>query len=271
MLKAKNKLHQILGRHYKWLYIILFYQKREMKYKINNIVWSLTMIGYVGSITFVYYFANKSIFSEVVEYMFYTHILFLMANPWINLDLSNRIFEGKLTADLLSPTHVFWKYIFAFVGRNNLAYNIISIPSIIIFWLFIRQYLTTTITFENFILTIPMVIIGYFIYYCIGFMIGSVAFWVNRTDAVNEFLYMIRGILRGDIVMLSITSLYWQGILIQPFAFVGYHAFKILTSKYSQIETIGTFIVAIFWCIVLFILSRIIFKFGLKHYEAVGL
>jgi ABC-type uncharacterized transport system permease subunit len=174
--------HKPLGRHYKWFYILDFYRKSELNYPTNNILWSITSIGYLASIIFVYFFANPSIFNEVVEYMFWTHIIFLLTNSWVQLELSAKIFEGKITSHLIVPTDLYWKNFWTFLGKNLFAYILISLPALFFFWIFAFPYLVSTITIQSILLSIPLLMLGYWLYFSIGYMSAATTFWILRPD-----------------------------------------------------------------------------------------
>ncbi len=266
-----TNLPQLLGRHYKWLYIVDFYRRRELTYIANNILWSISLMCHLGSIIFVYFFANPSIFGEVIEYMFWTHVIFLITNSWVTLELSARIFEGKITSNLIVPTNLYWKNFWTFVGKSLCAYAIISLPALFVFWLFAKSYLISTITIQSIIMCIPLLILGYWLYFSIGYISASVTFWVLRPDAVNDFFYVIRNLFRGDLIQLSRLASIYPLVIWQPFAFVGYHTYNTLLNKYSTQDYLIFLCGSIFWAIILFLLARIIFKMGLKKNEAVGL
>jgi ABC-2 type transport system permease protein len=109
-------------------------------------------------------------------------------------------------------------------------------------------------------------------YSCIIFVVGLIAFWSVQTTAVDSFYYSLRNFLRGDNIPLWILATYFGSwVSFTPFAFFIHHPFQIYLGKYSATEIVYTFVGGIGWCIILWLLARIVFKMGLKRNEAVGL
>jgi ABC-2 type transport system permease protein len=255
----------------KWSYIINFYRKAELKYTLNNFIWSISSLGYIISILTVYYFNNKTAFEGFIGYNFVSYIIFIFTNSWVNLDISARIADGKLTTMLLTPTHFLTRYFAMFIGRNCLAYFIISIPAIILFSFFALPYLNFEITFLNFVITCVLLITSYIISFFLNTIAGFATFWTTRNDAVNEFYFVFRNLLRGDLVILTTVATVFNWIIFQPFAFIAHHPFMVLTNKYNFNQILWTIAGSLFWVFTLYLVTKLILKLGLKKYEGTGL
>ena len=116
-----------------------------------------------------------------------------------------------------------------------------------------------------------MVPISLFLLFLLEISVSFSAFWLTRINGIILNFGFLLAIFSGRNFPLNllIESFSWN--LFNPFAFTFYHPMQIYLGKYSQIEIIQTFVGGIIWCLVLFILARIVFKMGLKRNEAVGL
>ena len=269
-------LQSFLGKNYKWFYFITFGYKTESAYRGNNIVWSLSGLFYCLVLAFTWIVATKNSTTystnEIVSYVIFTNIWVSLHNSWLNVSLGNRILNGTFNTSLLFPTSYFWHQFWAYIGRSVINYFLLNLPAFLVIILVFKDRFLLPSSANNLILTFGLVPICYFLYHCIVFIIGCSAFWLKQTDAVDTFYYLFRNFLRGDNIPVGILVGY-LGVWLTwtPFAWFGYRPFEIYLGKYSQIEIIQTFVGGIIWCLVLFILARIVFKMGLKRNEAVGL
>ena len=255
----------------KWSFVINFYRKAELKYTANNFIWSISSLGFIASTLFVYYFSNKLAFDQFVGYNFICYIIFIFTNSWVNLDISSRIADGKITSMLLTPTHFFQRYLAMFIGRNCLAYFVISIPAIILFGIFAFPYLNFDFKWYNILITLFLLLGSYFISFWLNSIAGLMTFWTIKNDAVNEFYFVLRNLLRGDLVILTSVATVFGWILYQPFAFIAHHPFMVLTNQYGANQILWTIFGSISWTIILWKITSLILKFGLKKYEGTGL
>ena len=108
-----------------------------------------------------------------------------------------------------------------------------------------------------------------------SYLKGCVGFWVTNnynSVPVIQAITVVISILNGAIIPLQMLFKdFDHPMLWTPFAFLLHHPMQIYLGKYSQLEILQTFAGGIIWCLVLFILARIVFKMGLKRNEAVGL
>ena len=258
-------LQSILGRNYKWWYVMVFNYRSASAYFWSDLYYYLNQIltSYISII--IWQYSNRGDTSETLNYLLFGNIILsltLLNNHW---RMSMEVFGGKFSSRLLLPTSLTKFYFF-----NALAYSF-KASIVVIFYVPLFVYFRQSLIINWFGLLIliaylPLIYLTKFFY---NKLVASTVFYLTNNEGVLSFSETILVILSGGLIPLSIIKfdfLYWT-----PFAFLLHHPMQIYLGKYSQIEIVHTFAGGIIWCLVLFILARIVFKMGLKRNEAVGL
>ena len=109
--------------------------------------------------------------------------------------------------------------------------------------------------------------------YFIAFILGLTSFWtITIYGQANLYENMVPLIL-GVIFPYNLITIDWLRTFLQlsPLSFIVYHPMQVYLGKYTWLETLYVFLSGIFWCVILYLLSKLILKLGLKKNESVGL
>ena len=166
---------------------------------------------------------------------------------------------------------LYWKYFCVHIGKNLFGYFLISLPGILLVMLLSWKYFTFTFLWSNLILSLPLLIFAYWVYFSLSFLTGLVTFWIIQYEPLGEIFYTVRSFFRGDLYNLTLPAAVFPVILYQPFAFTGHHIYMIFIGKYNSTEIILTYLGSLIWGIILYKMCRLVLKIGLKKYEAVGM
>jgi ABC-2 type transport system permease protein len=235
-------------------------------------MWLLSsIVMVVGTLTVWYIsYSNQSNFDTNFANIFTYFIIgeaFIFSNA-IQYDIGENIQDGRLTTKLLRPTNVFGFYIcqaFGYQFFENISKLLLYLTIGFVFLRFLIFPSVSSVLMFGF-----FCIIAYLLNTFIGIITGLSAFWFTAFFGSANFVNSIKTVLSGNFFPLNaIKQLIFLTFL--PFAFTFYHPTQIYLGKYSNIEILYTFLGGIAWCIVLWILARVIFKLGLKKNEAVGL
>jgi ABC-2 type transport system permease protein len=266
-------LQQALGRNYKWWYVLKFAFKSNTTYRGNSIMWLLSSVITMAGMIFVWYisyFRNDNLleFSSIFTY-FIIGEAFIFSSA-IQYDIGENILDGKITTKLLRPSNVFGFYIcnsFGYQLFENLIRTSIYLSIALIFS---QYFLFFGIT--NFLLFLIFCFFAILLNILFGLITGLTAFWLKAYFGSAQFFYDLKLILSGRFFPLNLTSkIFYNFLIFLPFSFTFYHPMQIYLGKYSQVEIAQTFVGGVLWCLVLWILARLVFKAGLKKNEAVGL
>jgi ABC-type uncharacterized transport system permease subunit len=96
-------LEKLLGKHYKWWYIITYNVKLQNTYRSDGFLYAISStISYGGSIL-VWFLAtmNSQNFNskEIITYLLIGGIIIKFFPVWYSQELSSKITEGKLISN----------------------------------------------------------------------------------------------------------------------------------------------------------------------------
>ena len=258
---------KLLGRNYKWFYLLVYTFKLAYAYRMN-IIFAILRFFVPLFVTFIILnLSSKSgTFSQylLIGSIFYQFYAFSIGPSY---DITNHVIRGELTKHLLRPSSYFGVLIL-----NNLGFN--SIPLFTrLFVISLLIYLSkVNLTFNSntflSILTIPFIIL---IGFCIEIIIGSLSFFRHDFNkSFNPLYYDLMPFFSGSLISFSLSP-YLFPLSFTPMALIAYHPMQIYLGNYNSVQIFYTFFGYIFWSLFLLLFARFIFKKGLKLNDAVGL
>lgn len=173
---------------------------------------------------------------------------------------------GKISSYLLQPTHTVLFMYFKHLGTRGvtMAFSVLYIILGII--------LAPPTSLIAGVLFLVVVFSGAVISMAQSTMIGCCAFWMTEAKGVKNVMNHISKVFSGALIPLTFFPIAYQTpVMLSPFASYAY-----LPATLLQTKTISSFIilqigVSIFWAIVLLFVSRLVWRRGVKQYEAIGL
>jgi ABC-2 type transport system permease protein len=260
-------LEKLLGRNYKWWYILKYEVKRSTTSLFNDSLWFLARIITFFLSIFIWSLSGRKDSSEIISYLIVGNLLLSSLMPMVLWEISNDIYEGKLVTKLLAPTNIKIRYFFESLPNSLKNFCIIFVIILPCLFIFPNSFVFSLSIFW----LIPLVLIAYLIRFFIDMLSALTTFWLTRTYGVNDFHVAILPFLAGSLFPLSLLPIWLYFIEFQPLAFTFYHPMQIYLGKYSTNEIILVFIGGLAWCLVLYFLAKLVFKLGLKRNESVGL
>lgn len=266
-------LTKLLGRNYKWCYIIWFSIAREsvgfkgfVVYQFSNIVRILTTV-------YIWYLANADIFT--ISYLLLGQIYKSIVENIYYFRLSDLIYSGVISSDLLQPKPFLFTQFIKSIGARiikNIYFVLGAVVGVLIASL---TFAPVQLSFANLILIILMIPVSFLLNFILGALVGCIAFYVkDRRDyegyrsSYEAIIFAITGV---AIPLYKFPFWLFEILEFLPTAWIIHHPMQIYLGKYNQNQTILVFMGGIVWCIVLYILAKIVFKLGLKRNESVGL
>jgi ABC-2 type transport system permease protein len=267
-------LEKLLGKHYKWWYLIVFAVKSSTAYRLSNYAFLISRFLALGSLLIVW-IANiqsgASIFDiqEILTYYILGEIFFF--DPSTHYEISYSILYGWITNILLIPIPVLPYYTLLSFGYGFFAkFTRMFIGLILAFFTYQFDLFLIPSSFSNFLIFLVFFVLSFLILNSFSFITGSLAFWMTSVWGTIELLQNIKNITSGTLFPLSIFSwTLYLGFL--PFAFTFYHPIQIYLGNYNLKQTLLVLAGGVAWCLLLMLLAQTIFKMGLKKNESVGL
>jgi ABC-type uncharacterized transport system permease subunit len=264
---------KLLGKNYKWWYVVRYYLRLQTAYRSDLLLYNLA--GFLDfSVTILIWFLVTRVDNSLIEanniltYLFIGYAYNSLSFTWYSEHLTRDIQNGTLANQLITPSSIFWRGFFQFVGQGILAGSFFKFFPLLLALPFIWSYLvwpTDPLIWLSLLLFIPIM---FFIKQATEFIVGSLAFWTVSAGGLLEINGVIMSFLTGRRIPLDLI---WTGLIFQPLAFGAYHGMKIFLGEYSFLGIFTAFGGGLLWCLILYLIGQIIFKMGLKKNESVGL
>lgn len=206
---------------------------------------------------------------DMTRYFFTARIVMYMTSFYKNQ--SYRIWEdinsGKLSVFLSRPisyTKYQLMYTFGYV-----IYNFVIMLPVLFIGIVVLQI--NILKCMDILLFILSIINSMFITFCIYSIIGLITFWNDAVFSLKSLIDKIGLILTGSIIPLNFlpSSIYFI-TKITPFSSMVYIPIRLLSSHLNVNYSCTLLGIQIFWCIFLWICFNIIWKIGVKKYQAQG-
>ena len=259
----------------KWWQTFVVCWSKHTSYRLN---FFLQIIGPSLVFFFVKYHLWSSIYQgrddivlkgynldSMITYHLFAMLVSLLGQGFATQNLSEEIRLGKITSYLIYPFE-FW----AFHTASFISFQVLQ--SIIFFITISCLTLFNIVQIDmNSILTgfIYCQFIGFF-WYCLQYMTGIIAFWLEETWILQVILRVLTSFLSGAIIPLELYPKFVVEILeYTPFPYLTYYAIKIFTGK-IQLNPSMIFIL-LFWIFIFCLINHFIWKRGIKNYTAAGM
>jgi ABC-2 type transport system permease protein len=267
-------MQKLLGRNYKWWYIILFYRNSQLSFRANSIFHSLSSIISFLSMLFIWWIgfnvSNNGNYNQILTYFFVLYIYSGLTPMWISEMLGYRIYGGGLTSTMITPSHIYWIGKCEMIGRGFLTASILITTPFVVILPFFWNQLVLPMSIINYLALLSFIPITFSIRYSIDFIMGCSAFWLTINGGLISVYSNVNSILDGTRIPFRFLSTIIPFVAFLPTAYIlnwPVSSFQNFSAQaYFQAYEIG-----LIWCVVMYFLARWVFKMGLKRNEAVGL
>jgi ABC-2 type transport system permease protein len=181
-----------------------------------------------------------------------------------------KVQDGTLSGELVRPIHPMLTNALV----NNIAFKMLTIMGfipiwIILFLLYKPDY--SAVTLNGVLLSIPAMILGFFIGFLLSAAITSLAFWTTRVYSIHEFYYALMLLFSGQFVpltlmprMIQVTAQYL------PYQLQIYFPIQLILGKLSNAQIVQGYGVGVIWLAISILVFNLVWRNGVKRYAAVG-
>lgn len=205
-------------------------------------------------------------FNNMITYIFISNIIFLFTQ--VNA-------EGIMEKDIKSYLYGFKKILpINYNLKNGIELFSKSLAYFTIYYLpfFIISMLFFDYNFNNGLLVLFFLLIGFILNCLFSMAIGCLAFWLTEIWGISAIRNLMFGLLSGAYFPLDILPQWIFNIFkYLPFSYIAYVPTKLLTNQkglYSISKEL--FFIPLVWMLLLCILLGVLFKFGDKKYTMTG-
>jgi ABC-2 type transport system permease protein len=264
-------MQKLLGRQYKWWYIFLFSFRVGTAYRGSTIFYMIGRLMVLAMTLFIWQL-NIQAGSGLVSFKtIFTYYIIGSLFAWengMNWNLTTSIMSGSISSRLLVPLSFFkvaflrdfgW-WLFSNLFQTGLFIGVLFLG---------REYITYS-NITNTIIYLFLSVVSYFVISFIAIIIGCTAFYFTDINGLLGLQNDLKFYLSGRAIPLNVSQ-YLLPITYLPYALTFYWPVQIFIGNVEIKNALMICLVALFWCIALYFLAKLIFRIGLKRNEAVGL
>jgi ABC-2 type transport system permease protein len=181
-----------------------------------------------------------------------------------------KIQDGTLSGELIKPIHPMLTNALV----NNIAFKALTIMGLVPIWIFlffIYKPDYSGIALNGVLLSIPAMLLGFFVNYLLSATITALAFWTTRVYSIHEFFYALILLFSGQFVPLTLMPKIIQDIAqYLPFQLLIYYPIQLILGKLSTDQIVQGYVSGAIWLLVSLLLFNWVWRKGVKRYSAVG-
>jgi ABC-2 type transport system permease protein len=192
--------------------------------------------------------------------------------PGLSTGIAREIRDGNLKKYLLQPIDMLW-YLLSFRGAHKLAYiATTALPYALLFFIFRNSFdgLPPPLTCLAYLASLLLAfLIGFFFEACIGIA----GFWILEVTSLMYIINIFTFFVSGQMFPLELLGQYpyvTEVLAYLPFQYLAYFPAMVFLEKKQGADLLVGLAVEAGWAIALLLLSRWMYRFGLKHYSAFG-
>jgi len=186
--------------------------------------------------------------------------------------LREDILSGNLSGRLVRPFSKIFYYFAKQVAQvivEGFIHIILTLPVLIVLP---DIFMNLDISLSSVLLFIISIIMAMIFSFSLFFSIGIISFWTKQSGGLQMVVKNAARILTGDLIPLDLLPFTFRRfVLFTPFAYILYFPIKIIMGGISNAEIVRSFIIVIIWISIFNFLNLVLWKKGLKKYEAVGI
>lgn len=255
--------------------IVLFQIKKASKYKMQLF---MDVINVVLNFS-VQYFLWKTIMTdhslyfdnlnEVILYYFIIAVLSVLLKCNAS-DIAEAFKHGRVDREIIRPIHMFEMKMLENI-YTNLFLFICTFPILLVLVIVGCKGDFSSFNFVSIVMFLISICFGYFIYYCIDFLIGLMALLIDEIWAIRGVVSFCINMVAGYYLPIGMFPAQVITLLeFTPFYYIYYFPTLLITGQRSLSFVANKFAVMIVWSMTLYVISKVVFKRLIRRYTAFG-
>ena len=213
--------------------------------------------------------SEKFSFNRLIVFIFLSIIVGQLKSSWMtSSQMILEIRQGLINKYLIRPISYFWYNFMMFIGVNSLYYIVYMLLIVIFILLFPNMIFTTFSSMIGFIVCLTLSI---YLSYCIYFIMACFAFWFGEVRSIVTAYNLGMLMISGQYIPIRLfpenvlSIIQWT-----PIPFLVDLPVSIATGLIVGYEWFDLFLYGLLWCVILTVISFMIYRIGIKDYEAFG-
>jgi ABC-2 type transport system permease protein len=179
-----------------------------------------------------------------------------------------RIQRGELSAMLLRPLHPLHYDLATFIGWKVLMILIWLPMAVLLTLVFHPTFNATPLSVIVFVFAL---LGAYLIRSMFLWIMGMITFWTTRVGAIYELYFALELLLSGRLVPLALMPGWVQNVAAYlPFQWTFQYPIEALIGQLSPVQLFEGLGMQALWTVGSFLLLRVVWHFGVRHFSSVG-
>jgi ABC-2 type transport system permease protein len=246
--------------------------EHQLTYRLNFFLWRLRNILRVLMTLFLWLGLFRTNTHPIITYVFLVLLIqsFILSSPSGD-HVGGEIGSGEISNYLVKPISYVWYWF-----TRDLANKVLNLGfaffEFFLLWTVIRPDLHLRLSPEQFLGFVVSIIAAVFIYFFLNLSTRFVSFWSpENTWGLSFFVIILIETLSGLIFPLDLLP-DWAFSLVQftPFPYLVYFPISIILGRLTGFPLLFVLLQSFAWGFVLYFLSNLIWKRGMKNYSSEG-
>jgi ABC-2 type transport system permease protein len=178
--------------------------------------------------------------------------------------------DGQMNGFLVKPMNYLIYRVALFVS-NRLLYTAVTLPVVIIVFVFFQHYLVWPSSWATWILAMISVLLAAALQFLISYSVAMLAFWMLEISTVVFIIYSFEYFLSGRMFPLGMMPAPIQNVLrLLPFPYELYFPISIFMGQVSGAALWEGLLIQSSWVLIIAFGANTLWQRGLKRYQAVG-
>lgn len=210
-------------------------------------------------------------YNEMIAYLLLVHVSRMFSSmPGLSGGIARDIRDGNLKKYLLQPIDMLG-YLVSYRLAHKTAYICTSCwPYAVLFFL-CRDFFDRwpdPATFAGYVVAL---LLGFLVGFFFEASLGLVGFWILEVSSLLYIVNTITFFLSGHLFPLDLLPPFWASLFKgMPFQYLAYFPAAVFLGKVQGWDLFYGLLAEALWCIALIVLSRWLYRRGLRHYSAYG-
>lgn len=262
----------------KYFTIIKTFWQRALVYRFEVIMYR---VGEIGE-TFVLILMWTAIYGkqefikgftlrEMITYILIGNLFNALVRNFLKGVVADDIKEGRLSMFLLMPISYFKFIISRELGRISVSTFFSVISQLLVISFFLKLFIVNTDVFYL-LLVLAMVILAFISELLLSYLVGLSAFWFDDVNGLYSTVDRVQKFFSGGYFPLNLLPIgFMRASFLMPFAYSFFVPAQLYLKKINLSDGFKGIAVQMVWIALLYAITQIVWKRGLKRYEGVGI
>jgi ABC-2 type transport system permease protein len=252
--------------------LLAVYFANVMQYRAEIFMWALSnLMPFIMMGLWVTASDGGDYALTSVEFAQYFVAMFLVRQftiVWVIWEFEWHVVEGRLSPFLLQPMDPVWRFVATHIAERGARMPFTAGLLVLFFVLYPEAWWVPGL--DDAALALAATVMAFALRFLMQYSLAMACFWVERAAAMENMTWVFYLFLSGMIAPLEIfPEPVRQIALWTPFPYLIYFPSRMLVDSSAVNLTQGFGVLAL-WIVAFFVLNRVLWRLGLKHYSAMG-